>query len=117
MRRSPHGKAGPSGPRSKPRNMKMRTSRILGSKKERKRSYVNDHRDRVDSALCFGIDYEFHHGRIYSHPSRAGAYSRARPPDPRTPIDVESELNEILGGTGNDPTKPPRGLADDAAWR
>jgi hypothetical protein len=75
----------------------MRISHILVSKKERKYPNVNDHRDRVDSTLRPGLDYEFHHGRIDSHPSGGCDYSRARPADPRAPIDVEQALNETWG--------------------
>jgi hypothetical protein len=66
-------------------------------KKERKYSYVNDHRDRINSTLRLGFGYEFHHGRIDSYPSGGCDYSRARPPDPRAPIDVERALNETWG--------------------
>lgn len=66
-------------------------------KKERNHPYVNNHRDRLNSALRSGLDYELHHGRIDSHPSGGGAYSRPCSPDPRTPTDVESALHEAVG--------------------
>jgi len=94
----------------------MRISPILISNKERKYTYVNDCSDLINSALCFGLDYELHHGRIDSPPSRGCSCSRSCPPDPRTPSAVEHSLKVIWEGQNN-PTKPPRGLGDEAAWR
>ena len=75
----------------------MRISQILVEKKERKYPYVNDYRDLIDSALRSGLDYELHHGRINSHPSRGCSYSLSCPPDPRTASAVEQSLKGTCG--------------------
>jgi hypothetical protein len=82
----------------------MRISRILVANKERKKIYVNDYSDLIDSALRSGLDYELHHGRIDSHPSGGCTYSRARPHNPRKASAVEQALNETWGAKLSDKT-------------